>query len=534
MARKTGGEAIVEALIAHGIDTVFGLPGVQNDWLYNALHDRRNAIRVIHTRHEQGAAYMALGYTLATGKPALLSVVPGPGLLNAGAALATAYSLNARLFVLSGQIPLRLIGRETGALHETPGQMEFLRRFTKYAGRIEHPAQAAGMIAEAMRQLNSGRPRPVALEAPMDVLAQQAEVGEPPAVIAPDEPPLDTLAIAAFADALMRARSPMIFAGNGALDAAADVKALAELLQAPVVSYRTGRGILDSRYPLSLALPEARPLWNGADVIVALGSAVRNPLQEWGWGKDKTLLRIDADPVMHHRFQRADVAVTARVETALPAVLARLAEASFQRPPREAEMRAVKQDWAAKSAVLEPQISYLKVIREALGEDGIFVDELTQVGFASRIVYPVYQPRSYISCGYMGTLGYGFPAALGVKIAQPSKRVLSVTGDGGFLFAAAELAAAVQHRIASVTVLFNNNQFGNVQQMQRDLYGGRVIASDLVNPDFERFVESFGAAYFKAHSPAELAAQLERAFASGLPAVIEVPVGNMVSVDRFR
>jgi acetolactate synthase-1/2/3 large subunit len=164
----------------------------------------------------------------------------------------------------------------------------------------------------------------------------------------------------------------------------------------------------------------------------------------------------------------------------------------------------------------------------------VFVDELTQVGFASRIVMPVYRPRTFISTGYMGTLGYGFPTALGVKAVSAGRRVVSVTGDGGFLFGVAELATAVQHQINLVTILFNNNQYGNVRQMQRDLYGGRFIASTLRNPDFRGLVHSFGAHYLRAGTPEELAIALEQAFAADSPAVIEVPVGDMPSVDAFR
>ena len=185
--------------------------------------------------------------------------------------------------------------------------------------------------------------------------------------------------------------------------------------------------------------------------------------------------------------------------------------------------------------MLEPQLSYLKVIREELGEDGIFVDELTQVGFASRIVYPVYNPRTYISTGYQGTLGYGFPTALGVKVARPDVPVISVTGDGGFMFGVQELATAVQHKIPLVTILFNNNQFGNVQQMQKNNYGGRVIATDLVNPDFGRMVESFGAQALRATNAEELRTAIKRGIdTQDVPTMIEVPFDEMPSIDQFR
>ena len=174
------------------------------------------------------------------------------------------------------------------------------------------------------------------------------------------------------------------------------------------------------------------------------------------------------------------------------------------------------------------------MIRTALGEHGIFVDELTQVGFSARVVLPVYHPRTFISTGYQGTLGYGFQTALGVKVARPEVPVVSVSGDGGFLFGIQELATAVQHGIAVIAIVFNNNQYGNVQQMQRALYGGRVIASDLRNPDFLRLAEAFGARGYRAETPALLAEALREAVTAGGPVVIEVPCGDMPDVDRFR
>lgn len=524
----------MKALLAQGLDVMFGLPGVQNDWLYNACYDAGGAIRVLHTRHEQGAGYLALGYALARGAPALCNVVPGPGVLNAGAALATAYGLNAPLFFLTGQIPSHLIDRQLGTLHEIPNQLGLLQSLTKWAARVNAPDEAPMRVAEAVQQLRSGRPRPVALEVPMDVLAERAEVDLHTPPLSPYYPALDEDRLERAAELLGRAERPLIFVGGGAQGVSAEVRQVAEALEAPVVGYRTGRGVLDSRHYLSLAQPAARAVWEGSDGIVVLGGNARVPLQGWGWQAGRKLVRIDVDPTTHSRFRKPDVAITARLEEALPLLLERLGRHNRARPSRRDELLAARAAWEERSAVLEPQLSYLAVIRQALGEDGVFVDELTQVGFASRISMPVYHPRTFISTGYMGTLGWGFPTALGVKVARPDVRVLSVSGDGGFLFGVAELATAVQHHIPLVTVLFNNHQYGNVQQMQRELYGGRVIATDLVNPNFQRLVESFGAAAFRASSPAELGEALERAFDADGPAVVEVPVGDMPSVDQFR
>lgn len=537
MTQLTGGETAVKTLINHGIDTLFGLPGVQNDWLYNGLYDAGDQIRVIHTRHEQGAGYMALGHALATGDISVFSVVPGPGLLNATAALATAYGLNAPLFCLTGQIPSGQIGKGLGALHEIPDQLAILRSLTKWAARANSHAEVQNVLNEAFAQLRTGRPRPVAVEIPMDVLAQREAVTllEPVTAVShpqpnPDLPDL----IEQAAKALGKAKRPLIFVGGGAQGVSGEVRELATMLQAPVVGYRTGMGIMDGRHYLSLHLPPAHELWKTADAVLLVGTHARDPLKKWGVDTQMTLIKIDIDPASHDLFHKPNIPIIARAEETLPLLLERTAAHNGRRPSRKEELLAIKAEWEQRTAYLEPHKSFLKVIREELGEDGIFVDELTQVGFASRLVYPVYHPRTYISTGYMGTLGYGFPTALGVKVAKPDVPVISVTGDGGFLFGVQELATAVQQRIGLITLVFNNNQYGNVQQMQKNLYDNRVIATDLHNPNFVKLAESFGAQGLQATTPQQLRQAIQQGLKTDLPTLIEIPVGDMPSVDRFR
>lgn len=530
----TGGEAVVRGLIAQGADTVFGLPGIQNDWLYNALYDARDRIRVIHTRHEQGAAYMALGESLATGRPSVYSVVPGPGFLNSTAALSTAYALNAPVLCLTGQIPSPSIGRQQGILHEIPDQLGVMRSLTKWAARIESPAAAPGLIAEAFRQLRSGRPRPVGLEVPMDVLERRTAVSDPDVRLPAEYPGLDLDLMDAAARRLAAARRPLIFVGGGALGVSAEVRQLAEMLQAPVVAHRTGHGVLDSRHYLSLVQPAAHLLWKDADVVLAIGTNLRVPLQSWGVDDDLTIIRIDVDAEAHNRIHAPTIAITARAEDALSPLIERVARAVPVRASRRTEMQAHAVKWQADTAFLAPQREFLTVIRDELGEDGIFVEELTQVGFSARAIFPVYHPRTFITTGYQGTLGFGFPTALGVKVARPEVPVISIAGDGGFMFAVQELATAVQHRIGLVTIVFNNGQYGNVQQMQRQLYGNRIIATDLVNPDFVKLAEAFGAVGYRARTAAELKTAIRAAFHGGGPAIIDVPVGDLPDVDRFR
>ena len=536
MAKLTGGEAIVKSLLAHGIDTLYALPGVQNDWFFNALYDENartdsdQKIRVIHTRHEQGAAYMALGAALATGQVAAYSVVPGVGLLNTTAALATAYSVNAKVLCLTGQILSTAINRGFGLLHEIPDQLGILQTLTKWAERINSPAEAPGLIAEAFRQMNTGRPRPVGLECAPDVLSAKGEVDLTVPVLPQFRPPVDLDAIENAAKLLAQAKNPLIFVGGGALEAGEAVRELAEALQAPVVAARNGHGILSSRHALSIHMPEAHTLWKQADVVLAIGSRLQVPLQNWGHDANLKLIRIDIDPTEHPRIVPPTVSLVADSQDALRALIPAVAKHNSVRASRLDEMEALKEETVGRMAYLEPQMSFLRTIRAELPDDGYFVEEMTQVGYISRMALPIYQPRTYVSCGYQGTLGWGFATALGVKVAQPERAVLSVTGDGGFMFTVQELATAVQHKIATVTLVFNDNAYGNVRRMQKENYGNRVIASDLRNPDFVKLAESFGAQGIRATTQAEVSAALRTGFATtDVPTIIEVPVGEMPS-----
>ena len=533
MPYQTGGEAMVASLLHNNIKTLFALPGVQNDWFFNALYDMGQDIRVIHTRHEQGAAYMATGYAMATGDIGVYSVVPGPGLLNSSAALSTAYALNAKVLCLTGQIPSHLIGKELGVLHEIEGQLELLRNLTKWSERAYSPNEVPHLLAEAFKQLNNGKPQPVGLEVPMDILAAKALVSDPYTIESVADS-VDLNAVEEAAKLLGAAKNPMIFVGGGAQGVSPEVTALAEMLQAPVMGYRTGMGVVDARNYLSLHQPAAKKYWPKADVVISIGSNMRVPLQKWVKGHKPKVIRIDIDPKSHNKFVTPEIAITAYAEEALPHLLSDIKKHNIKRDSKQEELETIRAEWQKESAILEPQLSYLKVIREELGEDGIFVDELTQVGFTSRLTYPVYKPRTFISTGYQGTLGYGFPTALGVKVAKPDVPVLSIAGDGGFMFGVQDLATAVQHKIGLVTVIFNNNQYGNVQQMQKTYYDGRVIASDLQNPDFIKLAESFGAHAVQANTLDELRLAMREGFTKDLPTIIEVPVGDMPSIDQFR
>ncbi len=525
MPRMTVAEATVETLIRHGIDTIYALPGVHNDPLFDALHHASDRIRTLHTRHEQAAGYMALGAALATGKPQVFSVVPGPGILNASAALLTAYGLGAPVLALVGQIPHDAIDRGYGHLHELPDQSGLLRHMTKHVGRISDAAEVPAKVAEAIRVALSGRQQPVALECAIDIWGRAGAVAfaEP---AAPAALPLDEAAIEAAARILDRAERPLIVAGGGALDAGAELLALAEALEAPVVTYRRARGVIPTTHRLAVSLPVGHRLWAETDAVLAVGTRFHYPQAWWGTDPRLAIVRIDIDPEQIDRFRRPDCGIVADAAPALRA----LRDALPRRAPKPREDLARHQAWFAEAlARLEPQMSFLAAIRAALPDDGIVVEEVTQLGFVGRLAFPVAAPRRYLSPGYQDNLGWGYGTALGVKAALPNRAVVAMAGDGGFMYQASELATAAHHRLAVVAVVFDDNAYGNVRRIQAQSYGNRLIACDLTNPDFVRLAESYGIAGFRARTPDELRAALERALALNAPALVHVPVGEMPS-----
>jgi acetolactate synthase I/II/III large subunit len=519
----TAGEAIVECLIRNGVDTIFGIPGVHTYHLFDALYERRDEIRFIGSRHEQGAAYMAFGYAKSTGRIGAYTCVPGPGLLNTSAALCTAFSANAAVLCLTSEIPAASIGRGHGILHELPDQLALLRGLTKWAERIDHPTAVPRLFATAMQELTSGRIQPVALECPWDTLSSQALVDfDVPAVTtAPSSP--DPAAVAQAAQILAASRAPMIILGAGALAAGSEILALARLIQAPVTSHRSGRGVVGEDLPYGFGFAAAYKLWLKCDVVVAVGTRMELAYLRWRkFPPGIKIVRIDIDPREFAR-RKADVALVADARLGVRAVLAALQAANVQRVSREAEFINIKAASRREIEVVQPQLAYLDVIRAFLPRDGFFVEEICQVGFTARFGFPVYEPRSYVTCGYQENLGFGFMTALGVKVANPDKVVISINGDGGFMFGVQELATAVQNKISLITVVFNNRSFGNVLRDQQTSFGGHLIGEALVNPDFVRLAESFGAVAFKATNPAELKLALERALTLAAPVVIEIP-----------
>jgi acetolactate synthase I/II/III large subunit len=528
---RSTAEIVIDSLVGAGVDTLYCLPGVQNDPFFDALWHRQSELKPIHSRHEQGAAYMAMGAALATGKPQACCLVPGVGFLNGATAFATAYSTGAPVMVLLSHIAMAQIGRGFGALHEVVDQSGILRTMTKSSKRIDSASEAPLAMHAALSDLVSGRPRPVGIEVPTDVWANVAPTGALPSV-EPRIPAVDWALIERAADLLAKAERPLIIVGGGAQAASREVRELADRLQAPVTAARMGLGVMDARHALNAPWAVAHQLWPAADVVLAIGSRMSIPYRGWGTDKNLTIIRIETDAEEMGRIERPTLGIVGDAKANVAALLEVL------KPVKERAMTAELAERKNKfvtdvESVLPEQSGWVKALRTALPENGVLVEEMTQVGYASRFAFPVYNPRSYITSGFQGTLGWGVATTVGVKAALRDRPVVSINGDGGFMFTMPELATAVHFKLPIVFVVFNDNAYGNVQRIQKESFNGHVIASDLTNPDFVKLADSFGARAARVKTPAELTTAITTGLGADMPTVIEVPVGAMKTPFQF-
>jgi acetolactate synthase-1/2/3 large subunit len=534
MVRMNGGEAVVQSLAAQGVDVVFGLPGVQIMSIYDAFHDNPN-IRIVTTRHEQTAAYMADGYARVTGRPGVALVAPGPGVQNASAALGTAYASSSPVLLLTGQVKQSEIGKDYGSLHEINDQLDLVRPVTKWCKRVEDIGEIPAALREAMLQMKSGRPRPVEIEIPPDILDGSGEL-QP--VEAKSEKPVtaDKSAVKRAAALLEKAKKPFIWAGGGVLcaNASKELTSLAELLGAPVATTPEGKGAIREDHVLSLGscyYGHGASTWavQQADVILAVGTRMYEQMK--GLNRPRSpqkLVQLDVDAkVIGSRFP-AEIGIVSDAGTGLRALLEEFKNDKLPLRWTEEELnglRAKQQQWLEKHA--SPQCNMIRTMQEQLSDDAVIVSGVNNVAYWSYFSYVVRRPRSYITPSYFATLGFSFPTALGAKVGAPDRAVVSLTGDGGFMYALPDLATAVQYNINVVVIVFVDNAFGASKNDQIDRYGGRLVGTGLQNPGFADVARLFGAHAEKVE-PEKVGEALKRALSVQRPAVIEVEIPTWV------
>ncbi len=525
MPRMTGGRAIAEALKVEGIEHVFGIVGTHNCPLFDGIH-AEPSIQAVTVRHEQGATMMAAGYARASGKIAACFVVPGPGLTNALTGMGMAYSESTPMLVFGGQNALPQLEREGGHFHELTNSLGVAASVSGYVSRLATPVDAPKVVREAMRAMRCKRPRPAYIEVPLDVQLGEAEVNVTPREMF-SRPAGDPAAIALAATALRSAKRPFIYAGGG-IESAEATEALvrvAERLGAPVVTSVFGRGAISDRHPLALGdgwgrLDLYEDLLAQADLVLVVGTRI-DVVSDVNVGArfPARIVQIDIDPLMIGHRRPAEVGIVGDARLVLEAIGDELSGAPacwFD----VAGFRARKRERMVERA--GPVLPIIEDLRAALPDETIVVDDLTVVGYWMPLLFDTYHPRTLIHPGTYGTLGYALPASIGAKFACPDRPVVSISGDGGFMFSVQDLATAVQAKQDLVALVFNDHAYGSIRVYQDRMFGGRHIGDDLVNPDFVKLGEAFGAKSVRVE-PKDVGSAVRRAIDAGGVWLIEVP-----------
>ena len=527
MARMTGGQAVAASLKAEGIEHVFGIVGTHNSPLYDGAYQDKS-LNLITVRHEQGATLMAAGYARASGKIAASFVVPGPGLTNALTGMGMAYSESAPMLVFGGQNALPQLEREGGHFHELRDSLNVAGSVCGYATRVSAAADVPAVVREAVRAMRCQRPRPAYIEMPLDVQNGEAEISLPPAArdVRPAGHPD---AIARAAAALRWAKRPFIYAGGGAdnPEASSELVRVAELLGAPVVTSVFGRGAISDRHPLALGDGWGRfdlydDMLEQADLALVVGSRI-DVVSDVNAGArfPERIVQIDIDPLVVGQRRAVEVGIVGDASLALGALVDALGGDEPAQSWFDVDgFRKTKQARLADQA--GPVLQLIESLRAALPDDAIFVDDLTLVGYWMPLVMETYHPRTLIHPGTYGTLGYSLPAAIGAKLACPGQTVVSISGDGGFMFTAQELATARALNLDLVALVFNDNAFGAIRKYQDRMFGGRHIGSALANPDFVKLGEAFGVNSERV-APGQVGDAVARAYKAGGTWLIEVP-----------
>jgi len=518
---QTCGQSAIAFLEASGVDTVFGIPGVHTLDFYRGL--AQSAIRHVGVRHEQGAGFMADGYARASGRPGVCVLITGPGVINAGTAIGQAYSDSVPMLVLSSVNARDDLGKGRGRLHEITDQQAAIAPLTAFSRTLMKPEELPRAMADAYAVFETGRPRPVHIEIPLDVLAG-------PGVPAEDSrgrrhrPAPDAAAVTSAAKLIQAARLLVVIAGGGCVDAGRPLADFLEKSGAILVPTVAAKGCVPDDHPQSLGSTLAQKatlaLLGEADVVVAVGTELAET-EHWTDAlpiKGK-LIRIDLDPRNISRDYPAAVAILADAGPSLTALSAAIRKRpSPDSKPLAAVRAANLADWPP---LQRKHIAVLDALRAALPEDGIVASDMTQIAYTGNWYFPCRRPRTWFHPQGFGTLGYALPAAIGAKLATPDRAVVALAGDAGLLFTVQELATAAELRMPLAVLLWNNDALG---QIAGDMVGRGIpeIAVKPRNPDFQALARAFHCHARQPKSLTEVTQSLKDAFAADAPTLIEV------------
>ena len=520
------GEAAIELLTRYGVDTVFGIPGVHNLELYRGL--ARFGVRAVSPRHEQGAGFMADGWSRVTGRPGVCVVISGPGFTNLLTPIGQAFHDSQSMLVLSSTTPTGDLGRGHGPLHDLPDQALIARSITAFSETVYDAAELPELIAAAWAQFTARRPRPVHVTFPTDVLEMSCAT-----LVKLDgasaRPVPDGARVAEAAELLRVARHPIIIAGGGSIDAGPELRALAERLAAPVVLSGNAKGVLPTSHPLcvdnTLAFAPVQRALAAADAVIVVGSEVSDA-DIYNGGIPLTLgdpiVRIDIDDAQLDRRMTPTVAIVADAAAALTALIDALDDGAAPGSHIvEAEEQAASlrgDNRRTYDAALTP---WLDAIEAALPDDRIVALDSTQLAYAAHSYLSCEHPRSWLAPFGYGTLGCAVPMAIGAKIAAPHRPVFALVGDGGWLFTMPEMATAVDERLDLVVVLWDNRGYGEIKA-SFDRVGAPRIGVDVSSADPEMVARGLGWQARTVDEPRSLEHAIVEAFAAGGPQFIRV------------
>ena len=518
---KVGGYAVIACLQAYGVDTVFGIPGVHTLDLYRGLAEF--GIRHIGVRHEQGAGFMADGYARASGKPGVCCLITGPGLMNAATAIGQAYSDSMPMLVLASVNATDHLGKGRGRLHEITDQNAAIAPLTGFARTIRDAEELSQALADAYELFETGRPRPVVLEFPLDFLSAPMEM--PPLNAQRSARPAASAADLQRSTSLIdSAERPVLLLGGGTVDCTMEARVFAEKAGCLVVTTTAGKGVVPDSHPASvgatLSKPATQSLLAEADVVIAVGTEI-SETDSWidRLELPGKLIRIDLDQDTLTRDYPPTVGLLGDAGPALSAMTQHIKRMRDPDLQRAAQIRV--ENHGNPDPLRRKHMAVLDTIRAALPEDGMLFTDMTQIAYTGNHYFRCEVPRSWFHPNGFGTLGYAMPAAIGAKIACPERPVAVLAGDGGFLFTVQDLGTAVEQRLPIPIILWNNDAFGQI--------AGDMVAQGIPelgvrprNPDFLALARAFGAEAVCPQSLSGLSEAIQRALSAEGPTLIEV------------
>ncbi|WP_164234604.1 thiamine pyrophosphate-binding protein [Microbacterium hydrocarbonoxydans] len=520
----TAGRAVLETIRAYGVTAVFGIPGTHNLELYRPLADL--GIRAVTNRHEQGSGYGADGWAQQTGLPGVVITTSGPGLQNAMSAIGTAFCESRPLLVLSPGVPLGAEFADVGTLHETKDATAMVGAIAEWSRRVTSAAEAVDAVHDAFALFRTGRPRPVHIEIPLDVLEAPAEVPADARQARPAPAPAsgDDALVAEAARLLAGAERPVIVAGGGSTGAGAELTALAERLGAPVLTTLNGKGVVDEWHPLALGshlrLAAARAVAEDADVLLVVGSKL-GEAELWAPRLEArgAVIRVDISPAQLDKNLAATVGIAGDAATVTGQLLA-----AVSGPARTPDLDAARAAIDAEMRTTAPEaVALAELIADGLPDDAIIAGDSSQIVYlALGSVLRQQHPHSLLYTPTYATLGYGLPAAIGARVAQTERPVLTVIGDGALMFCVNELMTAVEQRLDVTVVCVDNGGYAEIRQNEVDR-GMAPIGVDLVQPDWAALATAFGATGRRVARREDIADSIRSAIADGGVQLVHIP-----------